>query len=286
MRLWACLVACTGAQTLAPTTPETTDLELWLSAQDLQPGPPFGLGRAGCPGAAAGVRRGDRRAVDGAVRGLGDLRGPRVRRRLRRVGRRRLLRPRVLAELVANCTAACGGCAPSAAPTAPRGDDGDDGDDDLNSENAVMVGGGVLVVVLCVFCCFKLLPHLEYERAKHNNKLYPGTVMVVKPASPGRVAPLMFGPESYDIPTPNQQRKASERATKHLSVEHKNRVTAMIEHDRKRAEEQAKEDLELLDVVPSPKAPGERRSVAVATPLSHGGAGRRGTAGRGRMMPT
>ena len=31
--------ACTGAQTLAPTTPETTDLELWLSAQDLQPGP-------------------------------------------------------------------------------------------------------------------------------------------------------------------------------------------------------------------------------------------------------
>ena len=189
------------------------------------------------------------------------------------------------AELVANCTAACGGCAPSAAPTAPRGNDGDDGDDDLNSENAVMVGGGVLVVVLCVFCCFKLLPHFEYERAKHNNKLYPGTVMVVKPASPGRVAPLMFGPESYDIPTPNQQRKASERATKHLSVEHKNRVTAMIEHDRKRAEEQAK-DLELLDVVPSPKAPGERRSVAVATPLSHGGAGRRGTAGRGRMMPT
>ncbi|KAH8043479.1 hypothetical protein JL722_15188 [Aureococcus anophagefferens] len=162
------------------------------------------------------------------------------------------------AELVANCTAACGGCAPSAAPTAPRGDDGDDGDDDLNSENAVMVGGGVLVVVLCVFAA-SLLPHFEYERAKHNNKLYPGTVMV---------------------------RKASERATKHLSVEHKNRVTAMIEHDRKRAEEQAKEDLELLDVVPSPKAPGERRSVAVATPLSHGGAGRRGTAGRGRMMPT
>ncbi|KAH8091887.1 hypothetical protein JL720_5459 [Aureococcus anophagefferens] len=39
MRLWACLVTCTGAQTLAPTTPETTDLELWLSAQDLQPGP-------------------------------------------------------------------------------------------------------------------------------------------------------------------------------------------------------------------------------------------------------
>lgn len=168
---------------------------------------------------------------------------------------------------------------PSLTPApVPLSEDGDDDDDDvLFGGDNVLVMAGVCVVVLCVACCFKVMPHLEYERAKLNNKIYPGTVMVVKPASPGKIPPLIFGPQSYDIPTPRQQQRASERATKRMSAAHKERETAMIEHERKQAEERKQEDLELMQVCPSPEQP-QRVTVVSMNPLK---AGRRASAGRG-----
>jgi len=141
---------------------------------------------------------------------------------------------RALSSGAANATAA-----PSPAPAASSGAGGDD--DDFETRDVYVVVGGMGAVLVTVLLCFKTWPHLEYERAKRNNKIYPGALIVIKPASPGTAAPLVFGHRSYDLPTPADRRTQIRRAEKNKSAERALRITAMLKHEQEKAAAEARE---------------------------------------------
>lgn len=154
----------------------------------------------------------------------------------------------------------------TAAPTAAPLVGGGGADHDLKKENVYIVVGCMITVLLTVVCCFKCWPHLEYERAKRNNRIYPGAVIVVKPASPGTAAPLVFGHQSYDLPTPAERKTQLRRHEKNSSAERAARETKMLEHEKAEAVAREAEPPPTPEVAPRTSAMGSARFFAHLPP--------------------